>query len=189
MRSRDARVTCTCGRVAALARHLSPGRVNRVICYCGDCQAYARHLQRSDILNSRGGSDIIQLPAGQFRIVSGGERIVGLKMTARPTIRWYARCCHAPIANMSSPQSPALGVLAASFADYGSALGTLVGAPIGEIHGQDAIGEGPPIGSGIGISVLLRAVPKVLFWKLTGQGRPNPFCKDDTTDLRYPLAQ
>ena len=102
---------------AAIAQQIAPTRVNRVICYCADCQAYAHRLARPDILNSRGGSDIIQLPARQFQIVSGKEQIVGLKLTVKPTTRWYAKCCHTPIANMSAPESPALGVLAASFAE------------------------------------------------------------------------
>jgi hypothetical protein len=188
MIERNVLLGCKCGKVRAAAERLSGRTVNRIICYCGDCQAYARHLDRAELLGPRGGSDIVQLPAGHLRITAGHEHIAGLKLTTKSTIRWYARCCRSPIANLSSAQAPALGVLAASFLVSPSQLDDRLGAPIGHIHGQDAAPGGPPLGQGIGFRVLFSAGRKVLLWAVSGKGKPNPFIDRHTSRTFYPVT-
>ena len=54
-------VRCRCGEVRGIVTDASPRTVNRVVCYCDDCQAYAHQLGRADLLNAKGGSDIVQM--------------------------------------------------------------------------------------------------------------------------------
>ena len=189
MDSQTFSLSCKCRQFQAGAERISRRSVNRVICYCSDCQAYARHLGRAEMLDSWGGSDIIQLPAASFRIVAGHEQIIGLKLSLKPTIRWLAKCCSSPVANMSSPKSPALGILAASFQGSRHQLDLCLGRPIGQIHGQEAAVKNPSLGTGIGLPVLLLAVPKVLYWAVAGRGKPNPFIDENTGQIRYPLSE
>lgn len=187
MPDHDLAVGCKCGQVQAAAERLSSKTVNRVICYCSDCQAFARHLGRSELLDTWGGSDIVQLPAACLRLIAGHDNIVGMKMSSKPTIRWYAKCCRFPLANMSSSKSPALGVLAASFHEALGQLDDRLGRPIGNIHGQEATVQRPSLGAGIGLTIFLSAVPKVLLWAATGRGKPNPFLDELTGQVRYPV--
>jgi hypothetical protein len=189
MDRQDFTFSCDCGQCQFVVERISRKSVNRVICYCSDCQAYARYLDKAETLNSWGGSDIVQLPASCLRIISGQEQIAGLKLSSKPTIRWHAKCCNSPIANMSSPSSPALGILAASFHKSRDQLDMHLGRPIGCIHGQDATVHMPSLGTGISVAVILSAVPKAIFWALTGKGKPNPFLDELTGQIRYPVSE
>jgi len=64
-------VRCRCGEVKGVVTGASPRTVNRVVCYCDDCQAYAHQLGRPDLLNAKGGSDIVQIAPSALSITRG----------------------------------------------------------------------------------------------------------------------
>jgi Family of unknown function (DUF6151) len=96
-------VRCRCGEVRGIVTDPSPQTVNRVICYCDDCQAYAHQLGRADLLNAKGGSDIIQLAPAALSFTKGQDRIAGLRLTPKGLYRWYTRCCNTPVGTPSVP--------------------------------------------------------------------------------------
>ena len=61
------------------------------------------------------------------------------------------------------------------------------GAPAGAIFGKCAIGEPPPGSTGLNLPLMLRAIAKVLGWRLSGKAWPNPFFRPNTREPTFPL--
>ena len=112
----SAELRCRCGEVRAVVTNPSPRTVNRVICYCDDCQAYAHRLGRADLLDSHGGTDIVQVAPASLAFVQGQDKIAGLRLSPKGLYRWYARCCNTPVGNTVSPAIPFVGLVTQSFA-------------------------------------------------------------------------
>src|SRR5690606_23051673 len=102
---------CRCGKVRGILRGASPSTVHRIICYCGDCCAFARYLDRADLLDVRGGSDLVQADAASVSINQGSEHIVGMRLSPKGTHRWYAGCCNTPLGNSLDRAMPFIGGL------------------------------------------------------------------------------
>src|ERR1700722_1625740 len=98
----QAKLSCRCGEVQGVVRNASPQNVNRVVCYCDDCQAFLHRLGRTDLLNARGGTDIVQVVPASLAFVRGQDRIKGLRLTPKGIHRWYASCCNTPVGNTFS---------------------------------------------------------------------------------------
>jgi hypothetical protein len=186
--SAQVELRCRCGEVRALVTGASRRTVNRVVCYCDDCQAFAHQLGRADLLDSQGGSDIVQVAPASLRFVQGQHRIVGLRLKPKGLFRWYANCCNTPVGNTLSPAIPFVGIVAQALENGTQRADDLFGAPIGAIMGKYAIGPAPAGSTGINPSLLLRVIAKVLGWRLRGQVWPHPFFKQKTSEPSYPLT-
>src|SRR5208282_4092194 len=64
---------CRCGEVRGTVTKASPRSVNRVTCYCEDCQAFAHQLGRADLLNEKGGSDVVQVAPAALTFTQGRD--------------------------------------------------------------------------------------------------------------------
>ena len=65
---------CRCGTVSGWVKE--PRSANRVVCYCRDCQAFAYFLgQENQILDERGGSDVIQILPKNLSFTQGIEAL------------------------------------------------------------------------------------------------------------------
>jgi hypothetical protein len=179
-------VRCRCGEVRGIVTNPSPESVNRITCYCDDCQAFAHHLDRTDLLNAKGGSDIVQVAPAALSFTRGLDRIVGLRLKPDGLYRWYAKCCNTPVGNTLTPAVPFVGLFAQTF--DAPQLDDVVGAPTGALQGKYAIGEPPAGSTGLNLSVLLRAVVRVLGWRLAGRAWPHPFFARDTRAPIYPVT-
>jgi hypothetical protein len=172
---RQVGVRCRCGAVRGIVTGASPQSVNRVVCYCDDCQAYAHQLGRADLLNAKGGSDIVQLAPAALTFTEGQDRIAGLRLTPKGLHRWYASCCNTPVGNpVQSFDAPRVD--------------DVFGAPVGEIFGKCAVGEPPPGSTRFSPTLFLRAIGKVIGWRLRGKTWPHPFFAHDTRAPIYPVA-
>jgi hypothetical protein len=185
---RQARLSCRCGAVTGFLAGASPGAVNHAVCYCADCQAFAHHLGRADLLDPRGGSDIVQVAPAAVHFAQGQERLRGVRLTPKGLYRWYAECCNTPMGNTVGPAIPLVGLVTAVFASRGQAPERLFGKPAGAVHGEWAIGGPPPGSKGIKLRLLLPAVLRVLRWRLTGKGWPHPFFDRPGSRPRYPVT-
>ena len=143
-------LTCTCGQVRGEVRAAEPRLANRVICYCDDCQAFAHYLNRADLLDERGGSDIVQIPPATLTFTRGKDKIAGVRLTLRACTAG-ARCCGAPLGNTTTPAIPFVGLLASSFRLEGQDPDALFGKPRGAVMGQFAIGGAPPGRKGLAL--------------------------------------
>jgi hypothetical protein len=185
--AKDVGVRCRCGELAGVVANASPQEVNRVVCYCDDCQAFLHQLGRADLLNAQGGTDIVQVAPASLTFTKGQDRIAGVRLTPKGLFRWYATCCNTPVGNTLGPAIPFIGIVAQSF-DGGAERGQAAfGAPLGAILGKHAIGKAPPGSTGINLTLLLRAITKVLGWRLRGRAWPHPFFHLKTREPIYPL--
>ena len=179
-------VRCRCGAVRGVVTNPSPRTVNRVVCYCDDCQAYAHQLGRADLLNAKGGSDIVQIAPATLSFTQGQDRIAGLRLTPKGLYRWYATCCNTPVGNTLTPAVPFVGIPVQSFDTQRP--DDVFGPPMGAILGKYAVGEPPAGSTGLNLALLLRAIGRVLGWRLGGKVWPHPFfAREDRAPL-YPLT-
>ena len=89
---------CRCGSIKGFVS--DPQSANRVVCYCKDCQAFAHFLGRGgEILDERGGSDVIQTLPKNVTFTQGIEALACIRLTEKGLLRWYAGCCNTPIGN------------------------------------------------------------------------------------------
>lgn len=179
-------IRCRCGEVRGSVTNPSPQMVNRVTCYCDDCQAFAHQLGRADLLNAKGGSDIVQVAPAALSFTKGQDRIVGLRLSPSGLYRWHTNCCNTPVGNTLSPAIPFVGLFAQTF--DAPHLDDVIGAPTGAILGKFAIGEPPAGSTGLNLSLLLHAVGRVLGWRFTGRAWPHPFFNRKTRAPVYPLT-
>jgi hypothetical protein len=184
----SAELRCRCGEVRAVVTKPSPRTVNRVICYCDDCQAYAHQLGRADLLDSHGGSDIVQVAPASLTFVQGQDRIAAVRLSPKGLYRWYARCCNTPVGNTVSPSIPFVGLVAQTFARDGQTPDQLFGRPVGAILGKFASSDVPKEVQGVSFGLLLRALRMVLSWRLGGNVWPHPFFDRATRQPIYPVT-
>jgi hypothetical protein len=182
-----AELRCRCGELRAVVKTPSPRTVNRVTCYCDDCQAYAHRLGRADLLDSNGGTDIVQVAPAALSFVQGQDQIAALRLSPNGLYRWYARCCNTPVGNTVSPSLPFVGLAAQSFASERQNPDQLFGPPVGAIQGKFAIGDVPKQVQGISLPLILRTLRLVLSWRLGGKTWPHPFFDQATRQPRYPV--
>lgn len=95
----DVPIRCECGAVQGRLRTTKPGAATRLVCYCKDCQAFAHYLGCAEAtLNANGGTEICQLAPRELEFGQGVEALACLRLTPSGPLRWYAKCCHTPIA-------------------------------------------------------------------------------------------
>jgi hypothetical protein len=182
----QAELRCRCGEVRAVVKDPSPKTVNRVICYCDDCQAFAHQLGRADLLNEKGGSDVVQVAPATLRFTQGQDRIAGVRLSPKGLYRWHTTCCNTPVGNTLGPAVPFVGLMAQTF-DVPQ-VDEVVGPPTGAIQGKVAVGEAPAGSTGFNPSLILGAIGRVLGWRLTGKTWPHPFFARDTRAPIYPIT-
>jgi hypothetical protein len=89
---------CRCGSVQGAVTH--PEKASRGVCYCRDCRTYAHALGGAQtILDDLGGTDVVATVGKYVTITAGIESLACMSLRERGLLRWYARCCHTPIAN------------------------------------------------------------------------------------------
>lgn len=186
--STDIELQCRCGEVHGRLRDASPATSNRVLCYCDDCQAYLHHLGRAELLDERGGSDIVQVAPSTVAFDRGGELIHGVRLTPKGLHRWYARCCKTPVGNTLTPAVPFVGIVTEVLQQAPGArpCDEVFGPPRGRILGKFAVGEPPPGSQGLNLRLLARTMRIVFGWKLRGKAWPHPFFDRAGGEARYP---
>jgi hypothetical protein len=183
----SASFACQCGQVRGRIVDPSRDSANRVVCYCRDCQAFAHAIGRPDILDDKGGTDVVQVAPAALTITDGQDRVRSLRLSEKGLYRFYASCCGTPLGNAVGPAIPVVGVPRQAFEVEGQTADALFGPVAGAVHGQGAKGEPPPGSKGIQFWLLMRAVLKVARWRLTGQGWPHPFFSSADRKPLFPV--
>ena len=184
----QAELRCRCGEVVGVVANASQRTVNRVVCYCDDCQAFAHQLGRADLLTAKGGSDIVQVAPASLTFVKGQDRIAGVRLTPKGLFRYHTTCCNTPVGNTFSPAIPFVGILAQAFDTERQRADQVFGTPVGAIFGKCAIGEPPAGSTGLNLPLMLRAIAKLLGWRLGGRSWPHPFFRPNTREPIFPLT-
>ena len=179
-------LSCRCGAVRGEVDPASPRLARRIVCYCDDCQAYARYLGRPDLLDARGGTDLVLIPPSALRFSQGQDKIGAVRLSAKGPYRWRASCCGSPLGNTGKPAIPFVSLPTSVFRAEEADAG--FGARRTAILGQYATGG--PLAGAQGFSGWLRLgiVAKVLGWRLAGRAWPNPFFQRATAKPAFPVT-
>lgn len=170
---------CRCGTLQGV---IADGRgANRAVCYCRDCQAFAHFLGRAaDVLDERGGSDIVQILPRKLTFTRGTEVLACMRLTPKGTLRWYASCCNTPVGNtVATPKWSFIGLLHSCLESDGQSLDAVFGPVRAWVNTKGARGEPKPKVAGVGpmvkwfLSTTLRA-------RFNGDYRRTPLFHADT---------
>lgn len=170
-----AELACRCGHVCGRLLDASPRTVNRVLCYCDDCQAFAHEIGRNDVLDARGGTDIVQVAPWMLRLDHGHDHIAALRLSDQGLYRYYTTCCGTPLGNTPGPSVPFIGVPAPLFGTDRIRVDRLLGSASGVVYGQYAIGDPQGLPRDVPLRMVLRATAKVIAWFVRGRSWPHPF--------------
>ncbi|CAA9421249.1 MAG: hypothetical protein AVDCRST_MAG51-2011 [uncultured Ramlibacter sp.] len=89
---------CLCGTLRGEVHE--PRRAMRAVCYCRDCRTYAHWLGKpQQVVDALGGTDIVATHARYVRLTAGATSLACMSLSPRGLLRWYASCCHTPVAN------------------------------------------------------------------------------------------
>ena len=104
--------SCACGEVRATLT-TPAARTTRCVCFCRDCRAFAHALDRAaDVLDERGGTEVVQMVPGALGIEQGQEHIALMQLTDGGLFRWHTSCCRSPIGNtLRTTRFPFIGVI------------------------------------------------------------------------------
>jgi uncharacterized protein DUF6151 len=143
-------IQCGCGTFQAVL--LNPRSGNRVVCYCRDCQAFAHALGKAEqVLDARGGSDIVQVLPKHIAIVSGRDALTCLRLTPRGLLRWYTSCCRTPIGNtLATPKLSFIGLVHVCLNSGTQPLDEIFGPVRARIYTSSAQGDPKPKEAGRG---------------------------------------
>ena len=179
--STNVELRCACGAVEGVVSEASPKTINRAVCYCDDCQAFNRFLGRDDLMNDRGGSDVVQVAPSRLRFTAGFDKLRSMRFSEKGLFRWYTDCCKTPAGNMLySTRCPFAGINSRMFVLQGSALDAAVGVPLGGIYGKFAMGGCPEgVYKEAGLALLLPCMKWLLGNVLAGRHKPSPYWTAD----------
>ncbi len=170
---------CRCGAIQGSVAN--PRSSNHAVCYCRDCQAFAHYLGRAgEILDARGGSDIVQTQPKNLTFIQGSEQLACLRLTPKGLLRWYSRCCRTPIGNtLATPKLSFIGLLHSCLTGEGGPLQESFGPVTAWVHTEWARGQPRPRAEGLGMSIawFLRTTLKA---RLNGDYRRTPLFHADT---------
>lgn len=172
-------VRCKCGALQGVLGNLRSA--NRVVCYCHDCQAFAHVLgDAGNILDARGGSDIVQALPKNLTFTAGSDKLACLRLTRKGLLRWYAACCHTPIGNtLATPKLSFIGLLHVCLDSTAISLDEAFGPAEARVHTRGAIGEPKPreVGKGKMSGWLIRTAFRARF---NGDYKHTPLFRPDT---------
>ena len=170
---------CQCGTFRAVLAH--PAKGNRVVCYCRDCQAFAHVLdQASQVLDERGGSEIIQVLPKNLTFTQGTEALACLRLTPKGLLRWHSACCRTPIGNtLATGKMSFVGLVHSCLDGDGGSRDAAFGPIRSWVHTRGAHGKPQPKEVGLGTSIgwFLRTTLRA---RLNGDYKRTPFFAADS---------
>jgi hypothetical protein len=170
---------CQCGTLKGFVD--DPRSANRMLCYCRDCQAFAHFLGKAnDVLDERGGSDLIQILPKNITFTQGIEALACIRLTEKGMIRWYASCCKTPIGNtLATPKMSFIGLLHSCVENRDRPLDEAFGPVTACANTKSAKGDPKPRQMGVG-STLRWFLTRVLKARFNGDYKRTPFFRTDT---------
>jgi hypothetical protein len=171
------KLQCDCGTVKGSLK-LVPSQFFHIECMCCDCQAYARTLKvEHSLLTDYGATELLQTYPDYLKLSQGIDQVACVRLTDKGLYRWYARCCHSPLANtLGSPNVPFVGLIVDRLKLSDSEKRSMLGPVVLKAYAKDAITEKP---EGAHDSFPPSAMFKTLLFMLKGvikrRHKPSPF--------------
>ena len=170
---------CQCGALKGFVAQ--PRSANRAVCYCKDCQAFAHFLGRVDeILDERGGSDVIQTLPKNVTFTHGIEALACMRLSPKGLLRWYASCCNTPIGNtLASSKMSFIGLVHTCLENSGKPLNDSFGPVRARVGTESAKGDPKPKTAGLP-TMILWFIRTTLKSRINGDYKRSPFFAADT---------
>ena len=169
--------SCACG---ALTGHITVAGVQsgtHVGCFCHDCRAAQLYFGQPD--PAPGPVNILHMSPEELRIDSGADQLALMQLSPKGMLRWYAKCCNAPIATTArSAKFPFAGFDVNRIADP-QALGPITTRGFAPQPGGKQAHENIRYAA-IGLAIRLTKS-----W-LSGSWRKTPFFKADGDPVASP---
>ncbi len=170
----DLSISCTCGKLEGRLKAISPDMGARYVCHCRDCQAFVHFLGRqSDVLDQNAGTCVFQIRPSRLSLLRGIDQLQCVRLTAKPTLRWYAGCCNSPLFNTtSSGRYPFLSVIChCADPDWRD---DAMGPVRGHLSAAEAVGDMAGKTEAGGTGMLLGVVYRMLCERLSGRYKDTP---------------
>ncbi len=177
----DLTFSCACGSVSGAIRNVGPKQGDYVFCHCSDCQSVPRYLGAAErILEEADGTALYQSRCTSLKFEKGKDRLAGLHMTDKPTLRWYASCCNTPMFNTyANGKLPYITTLLANCDAEGRAA---LGPTKGHLFLEDAKGNTSHLRP-LSMNALLRSFFKRMVKDIfSGDRRRNPLFDSKTLE-------
>ena len=172
------KIQCRCGQLRGLLKATRPS--NRCVCYCVDCQAFARHLRAQDVLDNRGGTDIVQVPSSNLAFTQGAENLACLRLTDKGMLRWYSTCCQTPIGNTPANWRVSfVGLIHTCLSSENQSLDASFGPVSMRVGVENAIGPDKPAASGL-LGGIAKFFAIIIKGRMGGAYRSSPFFNPQT---------
>jgi len=172
-------IRCHCGEFEAELAPTAFTRHNHIACYCRDCQAFTHALGHAErILDDHGGSEIVQVAAGDVSITKGANYLACLRLTEGGLHRFYARCCNTPLGNSLGVRLPFIGLLGACLTPT-EAIPPAFGPIDVVVFTNSATGDDKPAPRRL-IAGILGFLWLGLGARLRGDGKRHPFFDGET---------
>ena len=179
-------IRCRCGKFEAEVLH--PERGTRAVCYCKDCQAFAHFLGLPHgMLDPMGGTEIVAVRPRDVVLIKGAEHLVCMSLTPRGTLRWFTACCRTPVGN--TPRNIKLshaGLVHTALEGRGADPAESFGPVSMVVNRQSARGAPPSTPGPTFIYALLRYLGALLWSRVSGEYKSNPFFDTATGRPRAP---
>jgi hypothetical protein len=174
------KIHCDCGKFEA---ELTGPNTGRLACYCADCQAFAEKLGRADILDEFGGTQVVAVYPGNYKVLKGHEYLKLNKLSEKGLHRWSVSCCNSPVGN-TVRAFPWVGIPHQAF---DKEVLESMGPVKCRIMGKDCKGEPPfKISNKMSLRDAFHVMPFILKGKLFKTYRGSPFFKEDG---KTPIAE
>ncbi len=161
--------------------------VTRLSCYCRDCQTYAHVLgDAARTLDSLGGTEVVATLQQHVGFTRGRDSLACLSLSERGLLRWYARCCNTPIANITrDPKLSYVGIVHTFLGDS-AARDRAFGPARLSVNTRYAKGELRSSSLGMLVSTA-RILGPVLRARVSGSWRRSPFFEAGTSRPAVPV--
>ena len=182
------RISCDCGTFKAELTSFPKNTPGRLVCYCKDCQDFLKKIDRTDVLDSYGGTEVIPAYPKEVKILEGQSSLKCYRLSPKGLNRWATSCCNSPILN-SRPDFPWAGIYHTAYKNHDPKALSILGDIKSRIFGRDAIDGSPhKISHKIGFRDFLVVMPFIIKGKIKKMNQPFALYKsDNSTPVSEPI--
>ncbi|GAA4037470.1 DUF6151 family protein [Parerythrobacter jejuensis] len=179
-------ISCKCGEVTGTLHDVGPDKGDRYVCYCSDCRDFIHLLGRQDdVLDAHGGTAVYQTRVAKLELNTGIDKLATVRLTQKPTTRWYAACCNTPFFNTINKAKPPFLSVITECCDA-ERRDSVLGPSRGDVSAQEAM---PPLQSAKPVSnfrMLSRVMRRIFRDTWSGDWKLSPLFDMET---RKPITE
>ncbi len=112
----DLAFSCTCGTLTGRVSPEGARLGTHAVCFCHDCRAAQLYFGQPD--PAPGPVEVFQISPDEVVLDTGADQLAVMTLSPKGMLRWYAKCCNAPLATTPrTAKFPFAGFIAVRFAE------------------------------------------------------------------------